>query len=219
MNGHCKSQRAGVIFGGAVRGQRGVSLVELSVVAGILVTILIVVTDYSLSILARQEVHSAARAGAEYASERGYNPVGIVEAATCSKGTESQSTTVLVPSTKGGKTTYTPVTTTSIICSPSKLQSITGVQVNGSLASSNPAPYCVCNGNFYGDRQLALGTAGAYTCKGLPTCDSGMISVQRSAYVEVTVTGSYAPLFPFLGWSNRSSVPITAKSVVKTFFP
>lgn len=195
--------------------QRGVSLIELSVVAAVLVTIIIAATDYSLSILARQEVQSTARAGAEFASERGYNPIGIQEAALCSKGTqiETQSTTTCV------KSKCTTTTTSSKVCIAPRFHTGTVIKVNQSPASALPRPICACNGDFYAGIPADITSTGAYTCKTLPQCLGGTVPVSRSAYVEVTASGNYSPLFPFLGWGKQSSVPITAKSVIKTFFP
>lgn len=66
--------------------QMGLSLVEFALVMPVLVLILVAATDFSLAILARQEVHSAARAGIEFAINRGYDVNGIKAAALQSTG-------------------------------------------------------------------------------------------------------------------------------------
>jgi Flp pilus assembly protein TadG len=71
------------------RFQRGLSLIEFAFVAGLLVILLVAGTDYSLSILARQEIHSAAKSGMEFAINRGYDPNGIQVAARNPRGVGS----------------------------------------------------------------------------------------------------------------------------------
>lgn len=61
--------------------QRGLSLIEFAILSALLLAMLAGATDYSLSILARQEIHGAARAGMEFAINEGYDPKGIEAAA------------------------------------------------------------------------------------------------------------------------------------------
>lgn len=199
-----------------LKGQHGVSLLEFAAIASVLAVILIAATDYGLSILARQEIQGAARAGAEFASERGYNVFGIREAAICSRGTETKTVTTVTYDKKGN-----PVynSTSTEICTPFRFHTNTVVKVNQALPTDLPRPTCVCRGDFYAGSPAGIQGDGSYTCKTLPKCDGGSVTVERSAFAEVTVSGSYSPLFPWLGWSGNSNFPLTAKSVVKTFLP
>lgn len=66
--------------------QTGVAFLEFAVLTALLTLLLVVATDYSLAILARQEIHSAARAGMEVAIDKGFDAAGIEAAARNPRG-------------------------------------------------------------------------------------------------------------------------------------
>lgn len=63
-----------------LRARSGVAAIEFAFVSVLLVTMLLVVTDFGLAANRKMQVQSAAQAGAQYAMARGYKPVSIVSA-------------------------------------------------------------------------------------------------------------------------------------------
>ena len=61
--------------------QRGSSAVELALVAPVLVYVMLAAADLGLSFMKRAQVYNSARAGAEYASLKGWNSSNISTAA------------------------------------------------------------------------------------------------------------------------------------------
>ncbi len=57
--------------------RRGAALAEFAIVLPVLALIVAMTTDVGLAALAQQQVRNAARAGAEYAANVGYNATGI----------------------------------------------------------------------------------------------------------------------------------------------
>jgi Flp pilus assembly protein TadG len=62
------------------RASSGVAAIEFAFVSILLVTLLLVVTDFGLAANRKMQVQSAAQAGAQYAMARGYKP-GSIESA------------------------------------------------------------------------------------------------------------------------------------------
>lgn len=181
---------------GPVRLQRGLSLIEFAVLAGLLVILLVAATDYSLAILARQEIHGAARAGAEFAINQGYNVNGIQAAARNPRGTGS-------PGLKFASiVSVTPdATTAGVTCACYADFSANGISRPPNWNVSPPA--------------CSVGTADGL-CPAPATTD---IKILPSAYVTVTVSGTYTPLFPAY-WVNLQAgkLPLNATYVARTFF-
>jgi Flp pilus assembly protein TadG len=62
------------------RASSGVAAIEFAFVSILLVTLLLVVTDFGLAANRKMQIQSAAQAGAQYAMARGYKPGSIVSA-------------------------------------------------------------------------------------------------------------------------------------------
>lgn len=109
--------------------QRGIALIELAIVGMLLIFLIVAATDYSLVMLARQEVHAAARVGVEYAANNGFSSNGITAAVSRSKGT------ITNPSR------FSSLTTTASLkcsCDPSKLAPNSPVSVDAKDAVGSP---------------------------------------------------------------------------------
>lgn len=170
--------------------QKGLSVLELAIYAALLSGVLVAATDYSLAILARQEVHAAARAGLEFAINRGYDESGVKSTVMQSRGPNV--TTLRFATINPSDVSSTPrcacyVTTT------------TGV----TLTAATSATPRNCSG----------------ICPLPPGVTSG-VSVQSGLYVTVNVRGTYSPLVPFYWFNldaNRK-VPIQASYTGKAYF-
>lgn len=74
--------RLSAFFRNLRQDRRGLALTELALVVPMLSVLTLGTVDYSMMVLARLTVQTAARTGAEYAVENGYNSTNIASAIT-----------------------------------------------------------------------------------------------------------------------------------------
>lgn len=179
---------AGIRF----RRQSGASFIELSLVAAVLLLLFVAATDLSLSILARQQIHSAARAGMEYAIARGYDSVGIQKAVTNAFGPQSVGILRLASIDESG-------VSSSLTCA-----------CYGALALGVSPNRDTTTGKY-------TCPSGASDICSAPA--AGGVPIPLAPYVTVRVTGSYSPILK-LYWPNLTNgiVPITSTYVGRVSF-
>lgn len=162
---------------------------EFAFVGPLVVLLLAAATDYSLAIFARQEIHSAARAGMEYAVNRGYDPSGIKISIKKSSGADFGYRFASV--TDSGVTIFGP----KCAC----FGQIT--------AGVDPAPATAASTQSCDTTDLVCGAPGE------------TVKLMRMPYVKITVTGTYDPFFPLLWYGLKNGkLELSASYVGKTFF-
>lgn len=171
--------------------QEGLSLIEFAIVAGVLVILSVAATDYSLAILARQEIHSAARSGMEFAINQGYNVNGIREAVRNPRGPNSPGLKLATI-----ESIFPDADQKGVICACYADFSSGGGSGDPNWSATPPA----CNGSC-------------------PPRAEKDLEIAQSPYVTITVTGTYSPFFTAY-WTNlqNGKVRLSATYVAKTYF-
>lgn len=170
--------------------QSGLSLIEFAIFAGLLIAALVAATDFSMAILARQELEGATREGVEYATNKGYKAEGVKFAVL--KGRSGN----------GFKLVSNVEVKPTIVCAcHTDLPSL----ASGATPSGDQVP------------KTPTGSTSP-ECSGLCPVVGGEQSLRR-AYAIVIATADYDPFFAgYWPGLQDGKVRLTARYIGKTYF-